>query len=346
MKGIIYLSVLVSCTALISAGILGCSDDDSVSEPEAMYRIRGAVTDEGGAGLRDVTVIVMERTTDARFETVTDASGRYSLEVHEGVYDIYFDADGFVTEYCGPIAADEDVTVAESLDSTVGMDDSRLYGMLIDTEGNPLPEVEVIASSLAFESGETDSATTKTGVNGRFDLAVVGELALDLDFIPRVLEEEFVDIAKLDKPCFVTFVLGTDYPNAHRHNYSEGVTASGVRGPVEDRVFQLVWHDAGETVTYRNGRLRVNGGKLAYTDAGTTCTREVYVRDDGWWPWEYALHVYSDGNHMNSGRWRFYDAMQDYCSINIVTTGWHRVNYTSNTPDIVDVSHSLSGRFD
>ena len=52
--------------------------------------------------------------------------------------------------------------------------------------------VQVIMSSYAFESGETNLAATLTDGNGGFELAVVGESPLD--FIPPNLEEEFVDI--------------------------------------------------------------------------------------------------------------------------------------------------------
>jgi hypothetical protein len=323
----------------------GCNDNEV--EPETDFTISGTVTSvESGDPIEGVVVFVMERTTDTRSVAETNSDGEFALSVDQGAYDIGYLADDYVTEYYGPIVADGQVQVDESLESSAGMDASRLYGKVIDTDGEPVSGWTVRMFSSVADSGETASTETVTDAAGEFELTVNGEVLFDLDFVSPAADTEFVDIVKLDKPCYVKFIVGTGYRNVRRHDWSDGdpgevvVDSTALGGDIFSYV--TIGEDLHEC--YTDGSLRVNAGNMVvytnaeYPDPSYTYKVNVYVRDDGWRPiYDYAVHYNWDVFHCSFCCIQFTDESHDTYTLSVLTNGWKRVNYNSDAPTITRV---------
>jgi hypothetical protein len=154
-------------TELASGKRANATADDS----KLTYRIVGQVLTEGGIGLGDVPIIAtLERsarrdesaTGDLRFRTITDGTGRYTLEgLPDGSYKIQSGAHGNYQP--GRISARAGV---QSADLIVARYQARsVEGQVVTETGAPLEGVVVLPNLLGQPSVLTDD-------EGRFRLEV------------------------------------------------------------------------------------------------------------------------------------------------------------------------------
>lgn len=102
MRLFVRLAVMV---ALAGCGSSSSDSGQAAPTPPA-GAISGRVVTEQGQGQSGVQVVVHERTTNAKTETVSDSDGRFRLDVPTGTYDLGLDRNGDMqtaTCHYGPI---------------------------------------------------------------------------------------------------------------------------------------------------------------------------------------------------------------------------------------------------
>ncbi len=330
------LSVLMAFAGAVVL-FTGCTDD--------ITRLTGTVTDQSGNPVPGVMVFAMERTSDARFGEKTNDQGWFHFDVHPGTYDIGYLADGYVVDYEGPGLAFRKTDVNHVMLPATAKPAASLYGRLVNPDQSPASGWTVRMSSCAVDSGETSSCATTTNGQGEFELTVIGEMVLDLDFVSPAGDSEFVDIAKMaDRACHVDFTVGTGTANTMRHSYSPGIMSEPLGG---NETFDYRSGGGGALPQYYGGKLVVNGGRMQVWHTSkhqTSYEVKCYVADDGWWPvYDYAVHIH--GKVYGKGTIDFVDETRDRYMLIVTPQGefwWHRVNYNSEKPTIVNVCKPYS----
>jgi hypothetical protein len=90
------MRLLFAC--LLAAGLVFLYPSDAASQGGATSSVSGVVTDEGGGVLPGATVVVTSNATGTKFETVSNASGAYTVPaLSAGVYTITVTLQGFRT---------------------------------------------------------------------------------------------------------------------------------------------------------------------------------------------------------------------------------------------------------
>ncbi len=145
--------------------------------------IQGGVYDMGTHQVIAGAGIVVVKQTDQRQweavkETKSDRHGNFQLDViPEGYYSIHIKAEGYVSRNVGPF--NNRSGHAFNQFDTLLIEGASLQGIVTDPDGNPIPGVQVSASStqgidgLGYECAETPSV--KTGSDGRFVLSGLPE---------------------------------------------------------------------------------------------------------------------------------------------------------------------------
>lgn len=374
--GLFILSLLV---------FTGCGGSGGGTES-----LTGHITADNGTSLVGVDIVAMERSTNEKFRTTSLADGSYVLEVTDGVYDLGYDLDGYVTYFVGPINLYTGIEKDVVLTNSTGMLTSRIYGQVSLPDGSPATDWNVLFRSIVSpHTGDSSLITLDTvATDGTFDVALGGdnvsgynhEFTLDLEYFDTDgTLVEFVDIAKLDRPCFVEMIVNTPVQNVLRHSDSTlehteqtaNSRSKNSRSSNEEFVFDYTESQDsyssgyfGGGADYWYGRLRPHGeSHLATfsTNLGSQATayssqllnaksnddfKKLYSDDDGNWWYDYAIHLEAC-NYTSNGteEWRFRDGTDDTYTLKITKYSmkviWHRVNYNSHHPDIHRIEYYI-----
>ena len=292
----ILLAICLVSGCLVSGS--GCSDSDTPESTTDVTTqeepaISGVVQDASGDPIDGSIVIAMDRTTNTKFRTETRPDGSYSLALPTGTYDVAFDDGGaHGTQFFGPVEmTGESQSLDLALDIPASASEEVVVGTISDVNGASVEGYEVRISSALVELDEDHLLGTATlGSDGSFSIETGGERAMDIDVYDGDGElVEFIDIAKLEGPCYVEFEVGSDVVNQHRHNEdsddhetldhssdfdhdagsvvnkhgSNDRFAVTVTNPMDiDDVTQPVW----VVTNLRGGKLGVGGGHIKITE--------------------------------------------------------------------------------
>jgi hypothetical protein len=168
------------------------------------------------------------------------------------------------------------------------MDASRLYGKVIDTDGEPVSGWTVRMFSSVADSGETASTETVTDAAGEFELTVNGEVLFDLDFVSPAadtdLHECYTDGSLRVNAGNMVVYTNAEYPDpSYTYKVNVYVRDDGWR-PIYDYAVHYNWdvfhcsfcciqftdesHDTYTLSVLTNGWKRVN-----YNSDAPTITR-------------------------------------------------------------------------
>ncbi len=314
-------SFIVIVTLLLP---IGCSDDDNDDAtpvgPDALA-IHGALQTQDGTGIEGIRVILHERTTNAKLQTLTNAGGAYSIEVIEGAYDICFFHEEYVTYYYGPlIVGTTPVEFDQTMLSAGSMTTTRLTGALRLEDESPAAGYTVALSSFVADTSETAEAHATADEAGVFDMTIEGRIHCDLDIVsPDGDSLEFIDIMKMRQPCVVEFVLETGQVNVKRHHLSDAQPPSAKRhtqtAPVDTtrNTIPFTWHEyIQDCYVFCNdyefegdpyfGQLAPDGHNMRIcnngTDSSATSEFPIWVSRDGAWMAPYSFNLHYDGSNL------------------------------------------------
>lgn len=347
------LFILIFSLILVSCGGSNDSEQSSV--------LSGYVRSEAGSYLAKAQVMIMERESNTEVETITGQNGYYEFVVPDGVYDLAVELDGYVTSYFGPIRVKGFSTKELKLISSEGISSDLLFGKLSDADGNPVSNASVVFSSNLADQGETQHATASANAEGWFEMEVSGEMAGDLDFSDNSGGKEFVDIVKLDKPCYVEMSLGAVAQNVFRYDQAEPVSAATLAAerssndrPIPEEVFI---YEGG--YQYVDGILRVGENlrfvtRHSYDYSQLHDTRPkilehknpIKLRKNGSWFYTYAVTYHCLGRYAEPGHASpvngavslyFKDQSGDRYNSWTCAFGEKKISYNSDKPNIIEV---------
>lgn len=189
---------------LAAAGLLGAcggegqpaADSAIAAPPTSTVKYSGRVSQANGSPLRQVSVTLENRRTDAQLQVVTAADGSFEARVEKGVYDVIFD-DSDATHYVSQQLLHVDLQGADvrqdvQLQSTAGLPDNLLTATVRDQSGLPAAERKLLILPLIAraqpgkEAAVPAAFVAQTDAQGRFS-HVLGEEGLDFDFDVLVL---------------------------------------------------------------------------------------------------------------------------------------------------------------
>lgn len=362
--------------AVALAGCGGSSDFalQNGSSVAAAPGISGRILDESGQPLADVQVVVHERTTNRRTRVFSDAQGVFQLDLAAGTYDVGLDRKGDVTttnSFYGPIEVSTALDADFVLHSSAGRPADQVFGKVMLQPGIPAANRKVSLRPGTLLGDATAErlgvASTTTAVDGTFALSVGSprEVALDVEFFNADgTLDEWVDVAKRDKPCYVE-VITEQSPAENRLRCTEvddptPVNASSV-------LMQQQQAAAPSVVPFAEARVLSGGeAKLAQglipVGAPKTRLSEMIIggppddqsNEDLWkvtkqafievntnaaWFYGYAVHIKAN----RSTDWVFIDENGDSYQLWIsITSFGHQVSYDSEKPNINRVDFDLS----
>lgn len=362
--------------------------------------LTGILKNEGGTGVSGVKVVAMERTTKEKISGMTGGDGSFQLQAPHGVYDIGFDHEGdaaLSTSFYGPVVLSSDdhrdFVMKTSGLRPVGSLSGTIYlkagqpaayrrirlrpAVSLSTDQNS-PDVGLMCTSDGGTTLDSDDPCspfyyglwTVTDEEGHFELSLGTDHEIGMDV--EVYNEdgkldEFVAIAKRDKPAYVEFVT-EESPVEDTYRYDEEpptmVSNPIVKGgDTNFKPFKIEFSNPGmisqnyQDVLFKDGNIPVNGvnytfGSLGnfYLSSKETIRKALFdaeedtnekptirvSREGSWW-YDYEVQVKTNRN----GRFKFTDASGDTYSLKIsfnAVVGVPRsVSYNSNRPDIVQI---------
>ena len=378
---------LLGCALALFVSGCGSSTDFVVqnSAPNsASSTLSSLVTDPQGAAAQGVRVIAQERSSGRQFEGVTAPDGTILLSLPAGVYDVGLDREGdssSATCFYGPVIVEGPVQRSFVLQSSGGLPAGRVFGTLFRTPGVAFANQKLVLRPGAVLGDITGidwsaPATLTTDENGRFsaDLASGHEYALDLELYDGADNlDEFIDISKRDKPCYVEFSTDeSSVNNRFRCNESDladsfpqrAISAQTIT-PVEVRPFSSCFIDTSKDLMVMEGASLppLSGSSPQYLSdlvpsvpvdsnydklIGLMTTRgpvgddgcQLLVDTDHAWYWgNYAVHVNPD----RPSNFTFFDNTNDHYNLGIDNADniWHRVSYRSSNPAIQKLQYSV-----
>lgn len=357
--------------ALLLAGsfVIGCggSNDPVFSTggggTSVSPTLSGRVRDQSGNPAGNVRVVAHERTTHAKLETMSNPDGSFSFGTAEGVYDLGLHRDDAQTATCfyGPVFPDAGTSQVFQLRGVQGRSPDEVFGKLYSRQDVPAGNRRLVLRPMATVTGgaiELDDVEVRTAADGSFSARINTdhELAMDLDIFDRSgTLDEWVDIGKLRKACYVELVTDTEAPeNRLRANESEvGDQQEPLRAQVSNPPDGYIPYDVLVTpngtqvnVYFRGGQIPVGSRNYVLRNLGDIpsfptidSTSSYYdtklrVADNGMWWWDYAMNVCPG---VSNTSWSFEDNTADDYSLSVDDGGsWHKVSYNSDSPDLRD----------
>ena len=355
--------LLAGCgNSLTSTGDNGSPLNDSLSSG-----LSGRVLGETGGGQAGVRLVVHERTTNYKGETISNSDGSFQLTLPPGVYDLGLDREGdsqTATSFYGPIIVTRQESQNFVLRASNGRPNGQIFGQLFLKPGVPAANRKVNLRSghlppNADGSMPSQSVSGTTGADGTFQLQLSSdrELGVDIEtFDANGNLDEFIDIGKLSKPAYVEFQTETPAPvNRLRSDESEiTLTANQATKPADFVPFSEFF---GPAPNWLNGLIPVSSYNYKMFDEIQTgeVAERVYEflettgesvpsgmlrvdRNGGWW-WTYAVNVHTG----DIGVYEFTDETGDTYRLTIfqqLVTYTHKVSYNSKMPDINQIQWS------
>ena len=349
----------------------GCGDSDQTSSQGALGSstfptgLSGQIIDEGGQAQAGGRVIANERTSDAKVEGVSGSDGRFQLSLPAGVYDVGIDRAGdssTATCFYGPVSVASFTNQDLILRSARGRAAHEVWGQLYLTPGVPAASRKINLRSGHFADPEAPEAVSGvTSGQGSFSLLLSSEqeLGLDLEVFNGAGQfDEFIDIGKLSKPCYLEF--STELPvaaNRLRSDQadidSEVVQAQAsppdgfqlfnhleskpdpMGGPAELLLTQGLLPVSSYTYQIFDGIMTPAIQQQFDTYRGLVASGPLRVDKNGSWWWTYAVNIKPD----QKSYWQFEDQTGDDYSLSVyITSYWHKVSYNSSKPEIQGVA--------
>lgn len=379
-------NVLGLVTSLI---LVGCGSNSAVQEVSGATQSSGAapqlaalVRNAQGVPVSGVRVVAQDRITSQQVEGISGADGSVFLDLAEGVYDVGLDREGdpeTATCLYGPVMVNGKTQREFVLRSSEGRPAGQIFGELSLTPGVKTALRRVVVrpgSAKNLPAGVDGKAplTTTTDAQGRFAVTLPAntEFAVDLEVFDGTNNlDEFIDIAKREKPCYVEFATEQSaVENTLRCNQSpvapttRTAALAGAVKPTNIHFTRCFIDPANNgTMVMDGGNLPPGGGQSLLKDLvpsvpndpnfgkliglmenpdGTDCS--ILVDTDHAWYWgTYAVHVNPD----RAADFVFFDASPDSYSLwvsDAIPTRlgvWHRVSYNSSKPAIIKVTYHL-----
>ena len=329
--------------------------------------ISGRVVDERGNPVAGVRLVTHDRTTDARGEGMSGNDGSFRLEVPAGVYDLGLDKEGDnskATCFYGPIETSAASNPNYVLRDSGGRPIDQVFGKLWLRPGVPAANAPLI-----LRPGQRSGSTTLTplvpvnaSTDGTGSFAVQtasdGELGLDLEVFQGGQLDEFIDVAKRNKPCYVEFATDqTPVVNKLRNNEGPASTLAAAASTAAFRPFTSI-DNSTATISLTGGLLPVEDNVYRRLKDISPPFEFLPSKQDklnfywGWisvnrnhaWYWgKYAVELWI----VQDTLWTFYDESGDLYNLTVLNpTGddndqfnpvgavSNRVSYFSSRPNI------------
>lgn len=355
--------------------VAGGSGDASLQNAGALSTtpgppgLSGRVLNEAGTPLEGVQVVVHERTTNRRTRQVSDADGAFVLALEPGVYDLGLDLEGALdaaTSFYGPIAVTSAVRRDFVLHSVEGRGVDQVFGKIWLRPGVPAANRQVALRAGALlrdaEAQKLASVTTTTSADGSFALGVGSDrdVALDVELFDSAGSlDEWVDVAKREKACYVEFACETSAAENRLRctewddtglSQAQGVLGQGalIQPFAEARVI------GGDTAKLSQGLIPVGAPKTLLSEmviGGPPDDPEhaelwrvlkhcpIELNTQASWFYDYSVHIKPD----RSTDWAFTDQSGQSYQLWVSITLWeHQVSFDSNQPNIERIDYDLS----
>lgn len=364
----------VRLAALLSLGLWsgcgGSTDTGSISGGNLANStpspgLSGRVLSESGAPLEGVQVIVHERTTDLRTRTFSGPGGEFQLPVTTGVYDLGLEdkADPAKANcFFGPITVASPVRQDFVMRNSQGHATDEVFGKIWLTPGVPAANREIKLRPGAQLRGSDltrlASASTRTGPDGSFAVGTGSnlELALDVEIYENAGLDEWVDVAKRAKPCYVEFTTEeSSVENRLRcteHDPATGALAAAAPSENTPKItpFAIRENRSGFAVL-KEGLIPVGAPKTLLSEMmyngpldetplwRMTKHTNIQLSTGSKWGYQYSVEIKPD----RASDWAFTDGTNDSYQLWVSITLWsHVVSYDSDNPDIKRIDFDLS----
>lgn len=372
----------------LALALAGCgSSNDFVqqgsNQPGSSNSLSGRVLSPNGTALAGVNVVVQERTSNETIGVTSGDDGNFILNLPPGVYDVTLDKEGdftTATSFYGPVTVNSAVQRSFTLQGAGGRNAASVFGKIVSGDGTPEANRSVLLRPgfILADAEEQDFVPVQgvTDANGNFDLQLntPDGTAFDLELQGSGgALQEFIDIKKMEKPCYAEIGLGTgSTTNVFRCNQSpppSGVAVASQAALARQSPFVLLPFELGYTDE--------NGGTAVFDDGGIGGTGQRLLReitrngvpDNG--P-DKLVGVISNPDHetsialddngsklytniiyVNPDRptyWKFTDERNDTYTLWVINTNnsddpsvknWHWVTYSSLEPGIKKISFYL-----
>ena len=347
--------------------LAGCGSSSDLEVPAAdnvlqpTPQLSGAVRSETGGLVTGVRIVAQERTTREEWEAVSGADGKFAVKLPAGTYDVGLDLEGdssTATTFYGPITVSSSLQADLVLHSAQGRADSELFGRILLNPGVPATGrtvTAVISAELGQDqAGNLAPVSTTTAADGSFslNLPTSREVALDLEvYDANDALDEFIDISKRDKACYVEFVTEeSNVENTLRANQSEldsSATPSVRAQSGGVTPFTIAFQNV-SSFTLSNGLMPVNSsGTIPQLAAnfpapadqtnfqGNLVNWSVLIDTNGSWWHKYAANVFVN----LPATWYFTDENNvtnklGVSGFDVSLGGACKVSYNSSRPNI------------
>jgi hypothetical protein len=374
---------IVGLTVAVLLAGCGGSEEFVFQSPQTNPPVLSAtISNPAGQAAPGVLVVAQERTTGRQYERLSGADGTVALSLPAGVYDIALDREGDATTstcFYGPVTVSGPTQRVFVLQSAAGLPATRVFGVLSRTATARLANQPIVlrpGACLGDVTGIDWAAplTATTDQEGAFSLDLPSEdsYALDLEILQNNVVDEFVDVFKREKPCYLElFTEESEVENLLRCNQSDlgpelngqSVLAQGV--VVVDKPFDSCVIDTATNQMVMEGAILPPGAdrEAPYLSdlvpsvpsdsnydnlIGLMTTRgpvgddgcKILVDSDHAWYWgKYAVHVNPD----RPSSFTFVDqtGAQYHLGIDNADNVWHKVSYNSSRPPIQSLRYSV-----
>lgn len=353
---------------VLAMGLAGCGSSSdvevqTVSNPGAITpQLSGTVRSEAGGLVSGVRVVAQERTTRQEWEVVSGADGRFAVNLPAGTYDVGLDLEGdasTATTFYGPLTVGTRLQKELVLHSAQGHATSELFGRIFLRPGIPAAGrnvAAVIGAELGQDqAGTTAPVTATTSTDGSFslNLPTSNEVAVDVEvYDANNALDEFIDISKRDKACYVEFVTeDSNVENTLRANQSELTSGAlpQVRAQSTGVTPFTIAFQSGTSFTLSNGLIPVEATSASIPQLssnfpapadqtnfqGNLVNWSVYIGTNGSWWHKYAANVFVN----LPATWYFTD--QNNTTNKLSVSGYDvslggaaKVSYNSSKPNI------------
>jgi protocatechuate 3,4-dioxygenase beta subunit len=250
----------------------------SLTPEQTTGTVEGTVTDDSGSSIAGATVeFVASDTGTSVASTTTDNSGRYSVEIATGTYDVTADADGYNSQTKSVTVETGSQSVGFSL--TPVRTTGTVEGTVTDNTG------ALIANAVVefVTSAGTTAASVKTDGDGTYTQEVAtGTYEVTADAEGYRAATETVTVADGER-------RSVDFRLSPAVGTISG-TVRGPQGPIQQATVEIVASDTGETV---ETRVTDDDGNFVYSVLAEQ-TYEVRANKTGYSPSSEEVFVETD----------------------------------------------------
>ena len=241
----------------LSLALIGCGSSElstlsnaststsSLAPAPASNLFSGRVLNEQGTPLSAVDVVLHERTSDRKHTAVTGADGSFTVDMPAGVYDLGLNSadPATATSFYGPIINPTSASQTFVLRASGGRPVGAFFGKMLLQPGRPAAKRRVVIRPSLIHTGSDgtlpEPLELSTSEDGSFEalLASTRQVSVDLEMYDESGLDEWIDVGKLDKPCYVEFATEqSPVENRLRANQSDGPGAAVVSPRMDPQV--------------------------------------------------------------------------------------------------------------